>query len=194
MAPHERACFYVQAQAPQEKLAFYFAVQSGGNFDIDYEVTNPAGGVVLDGQKERQGDFVFAARSAGEHAFCFSNTMSSFAEKMLDFDVTAEHETQADHPSRQNPLPNAAKQREQAAQSLSTIDEMASRIATGLTNFHRSLRHYHTRLHRNMDTVRSTESRVFWFAVMEVAFITGVVGAQIMAIQTLFNTSGKARV
>ncbi|RKO95937.1 hypothetical protein CAUPRSCDRAFT_1401, partial [Caulochytrium protostelioides] len=65
MAPHERACFYVQAQAPQEKLAFYFAVQSGGNFDIDYEVTNPAGGVVLDGQKERQGDFVFAARSAG---------------------------------------------------------------------------------------------------------------------------------
>lgn len=62
-------------------------VQSGGSFDVDYTVTAPGGKVVLDGTKERQGDFVFTAQSVGEYAFCFNNEMSTFAEKMVDFEI-----------------------------------------------------------------------------------------------------------
>jgi hypothetical protein len=43
---------------------------------------------VLDGEKERQGDFVFTAQTAGEYSFCFSNDMSTFAEKLVDFEIT----------------------------------------------------------------------------------------------------------
>jgi hypothetical protein len=62
-------------------------VQSGGSFDVDYSVTGPNEKVILDGTKERQGDFVFTANEPGEYRFCFNNEMSTFAEKMVDFEI-----------------------------------------------------------------------------------------------------------
>lgn len=41
----------------------------------------------MEGQKERQGDFVFTAQTVGEYRFCFSNEMSTYADKMVDFEV-----------------------------------------------------------------------------------------------------------
>lgn len=73
-------------------------MQSGGNFDIDYEVKGPLGDVRVSGHKERQGDYVFAAQQTGEFSFCFSNIMSTFTEKLIDFDITIEHELIADAP------------------------------------------------------------------------------------------------
>jgi hypothetical protein len=69
-------------------------VQSGGSFDVDYSVVGPTDKVILDGTKERQGDFVFTANDVGEYRFCFNNEMSTFAEKMVDFEIavrTASH-------------------------------------------------------------------------------------------------------
>ena len=43
--------------------------------------------MILDGTKERQGDFVFSANDVGEYRFCFNNEMSTFAEKMVDFEI-----------------------------------------------------------------------------------------------------------
>jgi len=31
---------------------------------------------------------VFTAQHAGEYSFCFSNDMSTFAEKIVDFEIT----------------------------------------------------------------------------------------------------------
>ena len=62
-------------------------VQSGGSFDIDYVVTSPTLRVVLDGSKERQGDFVFTANEIGDYKFCLSNDMSTFAEKLVDLEI-----------------------------------------------------------------------------------------------------------
>jgi hypothetical protein len=89
---HEKACFFANVDHKGTKVAFYFAVQSGGSFDIDYSVVGPGsnGGnekVILDGTKERQGDFVFTATEVGEYRFCFNNEMSTFAEKLVDFEI-----------------------------------------------------------------------------------------------------------
>lgn len=54
---------------------------------MDYQVVGPGEKVVLDGTKERQGDFVFTAQSIGEYRFCFNNEMSTFAEKLVDFEI-----------------------------------------------------------------------------------------------------------
>ena len=42
---------------------------------------------IMDGHKERQGDFVFTANDVGEYRFCFDNEMSTFAEKLVDFEI-----------------------------------------------------------------------------------------------------------
>lgn len=62
-------------------------VQSGGSFDLDYEVTGPEDKIVLTGEKERQGDFVFTAQRAGDYKFCFNNDMSTYTEKVVDFEI-----------------------------------------------------------------------------------------------------------
>lgn len=73
-------------------------VQSGGSFDVDYAVYSPSEKIIMNGQKERQGDFVFTANEVGEYRFCFDNEMSTFAEKMVDFEITVgliAHDAQA---------------------------------------------------------------------------------------------------
>lgn len=62
-------------------------VQAGGSFDVDYLVIAPGDKVIMDGTKERQGDFVFTAQSIGEYRVCFNNEMSTFAEKLVDFEI-----------------------------------------------------------------------------------------------------------
>ncbi len=62
-------------------------MQSGGSFDVDYAVTGPGGKEILDGQNERQGDFVFTANDVGEYKFCFSNEMSTYTDKYVDFEM-----------------------------------------------------------------------------------------------------------
>lgn len=62
-------------------------MQSGGSFDVDYIVEGPNGKVIMEGEKERQGDFVFSANQIGEYSFCFDNEMSTFAEKYVDFEI-----------------------------------------------------------------------------------------------------------
>lgn len=52
---HEQACFFTEARMPGEKIGFYFAVQEGGEFDVDYDVLDPLSRHILSGQGERQG-------------------------------------------------------------------------------------------------------------------------------------------
>ncbi|KAL9037610.1 MAG: hypothetical protein Q9214_005628 [Letrouitia sp. 1 TL-2023] len=87
LQPNEQACFFSNAPQQGSKLAFYFAVQSGGSFDVDYSVYGPRDKLIMEGSKERQGDFVFTAKEPGEYRFCFNNEMSTFAEKMVDFEI-----------------------------------------------------------------------------------------------------------
>lgn len=44
--------------------------------------------MILNGEKERQGDFVFTANFPGDYEFCFSNEMSTFADKFVDFEIS----------------------------------------------------------------------------------------------------------
>ena len=62
-------------------------MQSGGSFDIDFEVKDPRDIVILDGKRERQGDYILTANHLGEYSFCFVNDMSTLTEKLVDFDI-----------------------------------------------------------------------------------------------------------
>jgi hypothetical protein len=87
LTANEKQCFFADVVKVNSKVAFYFAVQSGGSFDIDYQVHGPNERMIMQGTKERQGDFVFSANDWGEYRFCFDNDMSTFAEKKIDFEI-----------------------------------------------------------------------------------------------------------
>ncbi|KAI9647183.1 hypothetical protein NHQ30_003566 [Ciborinia camelliae] len=91
LSANEKACFYSHNEKPGSKIAFYFAVQAGGSFDVDFEVVGPNERVIMKEEKERQGDFVFTATEVGEYRFCFDNKMSTFSEKFVDFEIAVCH-------------------------------------------------------------------------------------------------------
>ncbi|KAI8333224.1 emp24/gp25L/p24 family/GOLD-domain-containing protein [Blakeslea trispora] len=175
---NEKACFYIWNDKPGKKVGFYFAVQEGGSFDIDYTVRGPDDDVILFGEQEKQADYVFTANHFGEYAFCFSNDMSTWAEKLVDFEITLENEVR---PSFQNP-----NSKEQPA-TMSEMEETIFRLSGYLTNIQRTQKYFRTRENRNSSTVASTENRILWFASLESIAIVTMAALQVFIIKGFFS-------
>ncbi|KAJ9206269.1 hypothetical protein DTO166G4_7424 [Paecilomyces variotii] len=181
---NEKACFYAQVEQQNAKVAFYFAVQSGGSFDVDYSVTGPNEKAILDGIKERQGDFVFTAQVPGEYRFCFNNEMSTFAEKLVDFEIAVENEERAQLPSKQGASPEQA----------SALEESIFKLSAQLSTISRNQKYFRTRENRNFSTVRSTERRIFNFSIIESLMMVSMAALQVFIVRFFFQGARKGYV
>jgi hypothetical protein len=117
---------------PTTQVGFYFAVQAGGSFDIDYVVTDPNDSIVLSGEKERQGDYIFTGHSPGEYSFCFSNDMSSFSEKLVDLDIMVESEPRQEAPARPTSL----------TEHTSNLEESIYKLSGSLSSIQRTQKYF----------------------------------------------------
>ncbi|KAK4621896.1 hypothetical protein CLAFUW4_06661 [Fulvia fulva] len=189
MHPNEKECFYANVDKAGSKIAFYFAVQSGGDFDIDYHVYGPGKEpgkekIVLSGMKERQGDYVFTAEQTGEYRFCFDNSMSTFADKIVDFEISVENEPRANLPQK------AGASTEQLGEVEETLLKMSGQVST-LT---RQQKYFRTRENRNFSTVRSTEKRIFNLNLMEGGLMVAMAGLQVFIVKMFFTGGRKGYV
>lgn len=184
LGAQEQQCYYVFTTRPNTQIGYYFAVQSGGAFDVDYTISNPEGTTVISDEKQRQGDFTFNADKVGEYKFCFSNGMLTFAEKVVDFEIKLEDEDSAQAQLRAKmPVLVNLEPIEHVEQMKQTIDKISSQL-DGLA---RTLQYYKTRSNRNQATVRSTESRIYYFSILEVLLMVGMAGLQIVVVQLFFK-------
>lgn len=134
----------------------------------------------MSGDQERQGDFVFTANHVGEYAFCFSNDMSTWAEKLIDFEISAENEARPQFSKDSNG--------KEQPETLSEMEESLFRISGSITNIARTQKYFRTRENRNSATVASTESRIFWFASLESLAIISMACLQVFVIKSFFST------
>ncbi|KAI9822474.1 MAG: Transmembrane emp24 domain-containing protein 3 [Pycnora praestabilis] len=183
LTPNEKSCFFTFVEQKSAKVAFYFAVQAGGSFDVDYSVVGPNEKVILDGSKERQGDFVFTANEIGEYRFCFNNEMSTFADKMVDFEISVENEQRAQLPSKQGTSP----------EQTSALEESIFKLSGQLSTINRQQKYFRTRENRNFSTVRSTERRIFNFSVIESLLMVAMAGLQVFIVRFFFQGARKGR-
>ncbi|KAI0076635.1 hypothetical protein K474DRAFT_1597527 [Panus rudis PR-1116 ss-1] len=181
IGPNERLCFYADVDKAGEKIGFYYAVQSGGSFDIDFEVKDPNDKVILDGKRERQGDYVLTANTVGEYAFCFENDMSTLTEKLIDFDIMVESEPRREPPAKPG----------QIAEQTTALEESIFKLNGMLLNIKRTQKYFHTRENRGFDIVKSTMNRLFWYAVLESGGIVGMALLQVYILQTFFTKTGR---
>ncbi|KAG5650850.1 hypothetical protein H0H81_010765 [Sphagnurus paluster] len=164
LAANERLCFYADVDKAGEKIGFYFAVQSGGSFDIDFDIKDPNQKLLLAGERERQGDYVLTANTAGEYAFCFENDISTLTGKLVDFDIMVESEPRREAPAKPG----------QIADQTSALEESVFRLNGMLMNIKRLQKHFHTSENRGFDIVRSTQNRIFWYAILQTAGVIGM--------------------
>ncbi|KAL8711459.1 MAG: hypothetical protein Q9220_004117 [cf. Caloplaca sp. 1 TL-2023] len=139
----------------------------------------------MEGAKERQGDFVFTAKEQGDYRFCFNNEMSTFAEKMVDFEIAVENESRdAKLPSKQGTSP----------EQTSVLEESIHKVSRDLSTINRNQKYFRTRENRNMSTVRSTESRIFNFSIAESALMVSMAGLQVFIVRFFFQGARKGTV
>ncbi|PWN87801.1 hypothetical protein FA10DRAFT_244746 [Acaromyces ingoldii] len=184
LAPHEKSCFYAWVDKSGEKVGFYFAVQSGGSFDIHYEVHEPDGRVIIEGQNERQLDIIFTGNRVGEYSFCFDNDMSSFADKMIDFDITVESEPRLDLPLAQAALLSA---------SSAPLEESITKVGSKLTQIVRTQRYFRTWENRGFALVKGTQSKIFWYSIIESLVMVAVAVGQVYIVRFLFEKGSTKR-
>lgn len=182
----EKSCFYIFTEKPNTLVSYYFAVQLGGAFDVDYYIKDPTGKTLASETKQRQHELKFTAGGVGEYEFCFSNEMSTFAEKVIDFEIKYEGENSAAFKASMPEQPNA--------KPLAHVENMkrtVEKIDSQLDDLKSRLNYYRTRNNRNQATVRSTESRIFYFSVIEVLLMVGMAALQITVVQLFFKGSRK---
>lgn len=182
----EVSCFYIFTENDNTQVSYYFAVQQGGSFDVDYSIRDPRGNIMVEKSKERQGDFVINAKHAGEYEFCFSNQMSTFADKVIDFEIKYDGDASKAFKAKMPEQPNT-----QPMAHVEAMKETASKIDAQLEDLKKSLQYYKTRNNRNQATVRSTESRIYYFSILEVLLMVGMAGLQITIVQFFFKGSRK---
>ncbi|GAA5921361.1 hypothetical protein JCM1841_002456 [Sporobolomyces salmonicolor] len=180
---NERTCFYALVDKVGEKIGFYFAVQSGGSFDIDWVVTDPTDTIIIEGERERQGDYIFTAHHTGEWSFCFSNDMSSFSEKLVDFDIMVESEPRPVAPAKPTAL----------TEQTSSLEESIYKLSGSLSSIQRTQKYFRTRENRNVSTVRSTEWRIFTFSLAESLLMCGMSAFQVYVVQRFFSGPSRRR-
>lgn len=186
LAASERQCFYTEVTRAGAKVDFSFAVQSGGAFDIGLTIKSPTGQIEYDETKEKQGDFSFAAARGGEYEFCFSNDMSTFAGKSVEFDVQTTNDYEAEAgvyaPTLRAELPVNI-----AAEGADKVEGFVSNLEASSSQLLKTLRYYKTRNNRNESTVQSTESRIFWFSVLDCVLMVGMAALQVIIVQLFFT-------
>ncbi|BGP53094.1 hypothetical protein JCM8202v2_000653 [Rhodotorula sphaerocarpa] len=174
---NERTCFYAAVDKVGEK------VQSGGSFDIDWVVTDPSDTIVIEGERERQGDYIFTAHQVGEYSFCFANDMSSFSEKLVDFDIMVESEPRPVAPAKPTAL----------TEQTSALEESIYKLSGSLSSIQRTQKYFRTRENRNVSTVRNTEWRIFFFSLLECALMVGMSAGQVWIVQRFFSGPSRRR-
>ncbi|EDK42442.1 conserved hypothetical protein [Lodderomyces elongisporus NRRL YB-4239] len=186
LGAQEKSCFYIFTEKPNTQVRYYFAVQSGGSFDVDYTITDPNANVISQEHKKRQGDFMFTASTVGEYEFCFSNTMSTYLEKVVDFEIEIENDgsnaIKASLPNQPNSKPLA---------HVESMGQTVDKIENQLDQLTKTLQYYKTRNNRNQATVKSTELRIYYFSIFEVLLMVGMGFLQITIVQLFFKGSRK---
>ncbi|XP_059159613.1 transmembrane emp24 domain-containing protein 7-like [Physella acuta] len=91
---NEKMCFYESVEQG-EQATLEFQVITGGNYDVDMELTAPNGQVLYKDIKKQYDTFTWTAQTKGIHTFCFSNEFSTFTHKIVYFDLTVGEEKPA---------------------------------------------------------------------------------------------------
>ncbi|RSH81533.1 p24 complex component [Saitozyma podzolica] len=167
--PGGKECYFENLQ-PQDRMTVTYEVggSSGGHLDIDFYVVEPRGEVVYTNFKEPQGTFSLTAEVAGRYTYCFSNEMSTYARKVLSFNVHGVLYVGDD----EHIAPVESEIRDLSSGLQMVKDEQAYLVVR-------------ERVHRN--TAESTNSRVKWWAIVQTVILFSVCAWNVHYLKSWFE-------
>lgn len=94
-----------------------------------------------------------------------------------------ENEARAELPSKQGTSP----------EQTSALEESIYKVSGQLSTINRMQKYFRTRENRNFSTVKSTESRIFNFSVVESGLMVCMAGLQVFIVRFFFQGARKGR-
>ncbi|RKF64710.1 Endosomal protein P24B [Golovinomyces cichoracearum] len=174
---HGRECFH-EILHKEDKMTVTFQVGDrefggAGSLHIDFWIENPVGGFVTQQKAVANGDFSFQAENDGRYTYCFSNEHWSAASKDVSFNVHGiVYIPEPESPS--DPLEAEVRQ---LSELLAQVKDEQSYIVL------------RERIHRN--TAESTNSRVKWWSIFQMAVLIGEGIFQVWWLKRFFEVGKK---
>eukprot|EP00002_Diphylleia_rotans_P007902 TRINITY_DN17566_c0_g1_i1.p1 TRINITY_DN17566_c0_g1~~TRINITY_DN17566_c0_g1_i1.p1 ORF type:complete len:199 (+),score=53.12 TRINITY_DN17566_c0_g1_i1:46-642(+) len=169
--PNSQQCFFEELKE-KESIDFEFQVTDGGMLDIDVQVEGPDSRVLYEGERESDGKYTFVSYKEGDYRFCFVNTISTITDKIVSFKIS-----KLDHRDSSTMKKGHLKPMEE---SIDRIADSLNRIATEQT-------YLKTRERAHRGTAESTNLRVLWWSLFEVALLVLMSILQVLYLHKLFE-------
>ncbi|KAI0320615.1 emp24/gp25L/p24 family/GOLD-domain-containing protein [Amylostereum chailletii] len=165
----KKECFFEDLHK-NDKMTVTYQVGGGGHLDIDFWISDPDGHAMQKQIKQSQGTVSITAVKDGRHEYCFSNQMSSIADKIVSFNVHGVMYVGEDEDEVVAPIEREIRS---LANGLMSVKDEQEYIVV------------RERVHRN--TAESTNSRVKWWSILQAIVLFSVVAWQIYYLKSFFE-------
>ncbi|XP_063437756.1 transmembrane emp24 domain-containing protein 7-like isoform X2 [Mytilus trossulus] len=178
---NERQCFFEQIEKGVQST-LEFQVISGGQYDVDMELTAPNGQVLYKDVKKQYDSFTWTPDQSGVFKFCFSNEFSTFTHKIVYFDFQVGDE---------KPL---FEQEGKHATAMTLMETSAVSIHEDLRNILDDQTHHRLREAQGRVFAENLNDRVFYWSLGQSLIILFVGIGQVLVLRSFFTDkrTGKA--
>ncbi|CCD26436.1 Erp2p NDAI_0H02620 [Naumovozyma dairenensis CBS 421] len=170
LSPFTTECLYYDLLKDDDTLVVSYQVLTGGNFEIDFEITAPDGSKLVEEKQKKYSDFLLKSFGLGQYSFCFTNSYGTNVKKV---EVTLEMEKKIDSSDINN----------EDMIAYNAVEE----IERNLNKITKTMNYLRAREWRNMSTVNSTESRLIWLSLLVIGVTVGINILEAFIIQFFFN-------
>ncbi|NXO04846.1 TMED3 protein, partial [Rhinopomastus cyanomelas] len=169
-----RQCFHQELERGL-KFTLDYQVISGGHYDVDCYVEDPAGRTLYKEAKKQYDSFVHRAELQGAYTFCFSNEFSTFSHKTVYFDFQV-----GDEPPILPDMSNRVTALTQMESACVTIHEALNAVIDSQT-------HYRLREAQDRSRAEDLHSRVSLWSVGETVILFVVSVGQVVLLKSFFT-------
>ncbi|KAG9317259.1 COPII-coated vesicle protein [Chiua virens] len=174
VAPSTKECFFEDLHE-HDQMTVTYQVGEGGHLDVDFWLADPEGNVLSRHLRHTTGSTSITAEKDGRYEYCFSNQMSTMADKQVSFNVHGIIYISEDE------------------DIVAPVEREIRSLAIGLLAVKDEQEYIVVRERRHRDTAESTNDRVKWWSVLQTVVLFSVVAWQIYYLKVSVRAFSKPR-
>ncbi|KAH9071650.1 emp24/gp25L/p24 family/GOLD-domain-containing protein [Lactarius deliciosus] len=167
VAASRKECFFEDLHV-NDQMTVTYQVGGGGHLDIDFWVSSPDGNAIRKNIRYSTGTVSVTAEKDGRYEYCFSNQMSSIADKIVSFNV------------------HGVIYIGEGADG-APLNARSEHWHTGLTSVKDEQEYIVVRERTHRNTAESTNARVKWWSIMQAVVLFSVVAWQVYYLKSFFE-------
>jgi len=165
----KKECFFEDLHV-NDQMTVTYQVGGGGHLDIDFWISDPTGSAIKKNIRFSTGTASITAEKDGRYEYCFSNQMSTIADKIVSFNVHG-----------------VIYVGDEAAEIVAPIEREIRSLAHSLSSVKDEQEYIMIRERTHRNTAESTNGRVKWWSILQALVLVSVVAWQVYYLKSFFE-------